>query len=63
MGKGVWGWVCWFAFLFILDFTIPFHMFKNVHQVTGSFLFWIIWIIAAIVSMFAIFVRWREESS
>lgn len=60
MGKAFWGWVCWFIFLFIVDFTIPFRALKGVERVTGSFLFWIIWMAIAIVSMFAIFLRWRE---
>jgi len=61
MGKAFWGWMCWFVLLFILDFTIPFLWLKDVPKITGSFLFWIIWIIVAITSMFVIFLRWREE--
>lgn len=61
MGKAFWGWMYWFVLLFILDFTVPFLLFKDVPKVTGSFLFWIIWIIVAITSMFVIFLRWREE--
>jgi hypothetical protein len=60
MGKAFWGWVCWFIFLFIVDFTIPFRALKEVQTVSGSFLFWIIWMAVAIVSMFAIFLRWGE---
>ncbi|MEJ2067378.1 MAG: hypothetical protein P8Y09_05415 [Deltaproteobacteria bacterium] len=44
----------------IVDFTIPFHALKEVQTVSGSFLFWIIWMAVAIVSMFAIFLRWGE---
>jgi hypothetical protein len=61
MRKALWGWMCWFIFLFIVDFTIPFHVLKGVQKVSGSFLFWIIWMTVAIVSMFAIFLRWREK--
>ena len=60
MGKAFWGWVCWFLLLFIVDFTVPFHALKGVQKVSGSFLFWIIWVAVAIASMFAIFLRWRE---
>lgn len=60
MGKAFWGWVCWFIFLFILDFTVPFHMLKDVPKITGGFLFWVIWIVAAIISMFIIFLKWKE---
>ena len=69
MGKVFWGWVCWFIFLFIVDFTIPFqdfipfHALKGIGKVSGSFLFWIIWMAIAIVSMFAIFLRWREKGT
>jgi len=61
MGKFFWGWVCWFVFLFILDFTIPFYVLKNVPTVMGSFLFWVIWMLVAIASMFIIFLRWKED--
>lgn len=61
MGKLFWGWVAWFLFLFVLDFTIPFIGFKHVPTVTGSFLFWTLWIVVAIASMFLIFSRWREN--
>ena len=60
MGKAFGGWVLWFIVLFIVDFTIPFHQLKGIQKVQGSFLFWIIWMAIAIVSMFAIFLRWRE---
>lgn len=56
----LWGWICWFGFLLILDFTIPFLALENVPRMTGSFLFWILWILAAIGSMFMIFLKWRE---
>jgi len=46
--KVFWGWVAWFLFLFVLDFTIPFLGLKDVPKVTGSFLFWILWILVAI---------------
>lgn len=60
MGKGFWGWIAWFLFLFVLDFFVPFIWLKNVPKITGSFLFWIIWITIAIVSMFLMILRWRE---
>jgi hypothetical protein len=33
---------------------------KGVPKVSGSFLFWLIWMSVAILSMFVIFLRWRE---
>ncbi len=60
MGKGFWGWIAWFIFLLLLDFVIPFFWLKNVPKITGSFLFWTLWVSVAIGSMFFIFLRWRE---
>lgn len=60
MGKGFWGWIAWFLFLFLLDFFVPFVWLKNVPKIAGSFLFWILWITVAMGSMFMIFLRWRE---
>ena len=60
MGKGLCGWIAWFLFLLVLDFAIPFVWLKSVPKITGSFLFWIVWISVAIGSMFLIFLRWRE---
>lgn len=61
MDKVFWAWVAWFIFLFALDFTIPFFVLKGVPKVTGSFLFWTLWIVVATVSMFLIFLKWREN--
>lgn len=60
MGKDFWGWIAWFLFLFLLDFVIPFSWLKDVPKITGSFLFWTLWVSAAIGSMFLIFLRWRD---
>jgi hypothetical protein len=60
MGKGLWGWLAWFVFLFLVDFFVPFRLLAEVPSVAGSFLFWILWVVAAIASMFVIFLRWRE---
>ena len=63
MNKSFGVWVGWFIFLLIVDFLVPFQMLKNVPRVSGSFLFWIIWVVVAIISMFFIFLRWREDDS
>jgi len=60
MDKKFLGWAAWFIFLIILDFSVPFLCFKHVPKVTGSFLFWVTWILVAIVSMFLIFLKWNE---
>lgn len=63
MGKSLWSWVGWFLFLFLLDFTLPFVLLKKIAAIQGSFLFWLIWIIVAIISMFIIFSQWRDNES
>jgi hypothetical protein len=60
LGKSFWGWIAWFLFLLLLDFVVPFVWLKNVPKITGSYLFWILWIAVGIGSMFLIFLRWRE---
>ncbi len=56
-------WACWFIFLFLVDFIIPFTLLTNVPRMSGSFLFWLIWIGVAIISMFMMFLRWQDEHS
>jgi len=53
------GWLMWFIFLFFLDLVVPFTWLSHVQKVTGAFLFWILWTIVALASMFAIFLKWR----
>jgi len=53
-------WLIWFLFLFLLDFLIPFTWLSHFQRITGAFLFWIIWILVAIVSMFMVFLKWRD---
>jgi hypothetical protein len=61
MGRSFWGWVSWFVFLFALDFIVPFKILKDSPTLMASFLFWVLWVIVAIVSMFIIFLRWQEN--
>jgi hypothetical protein len=59
MTKTVWAWV-WFGFLLALDIAIPWYVLTSVEKMSGAFLFWTIWVLAAIISAFVIFLRWRE---
>jgi hypothetical protein len=59
MTKTVWAWV-WFGFLLALDIAIPWYVLTSVEKMSGVFLFWTIWVLAAIISAFVIFLRWRE---
>ena len=61
MSKPFMKWFCWFVLLFIIDFTIPYTLLKDVPSVWGSLVFWIVWGIIAILSMFAIFIRWHDD--
>jgi hypothetical protein len=60
MGKKFWLWLAWFVFLLVLNFTIPFTMLKETASFYGSFMFWVIWDLVAIISMFLMFRGWRE---
>jgi hypothetical protein len=60
MKRAFWAWLSWFVFLFVADFVIPFHILREVKGVTGSFLFWIVWILVAILSMFVIISTWKD---
>ena len=59
MTKFTWAWI-WFAFLLALDIAIPWFVLTNVEKMSGAFLFWMIWVVAAIITAFVIFLRWRE---
>ena len=61
MKRAFWAWLSWFVFLFVADFVIPFYFLSEVKLVTGSFLFWILWIIIALISMFIIVSKWRDS--
>jgi hypothetical protein len=57
--KFAWAWV-WFGFLLALDIAIPWFVLTHVEKMSGAFLFWTVWVAAAIASAFFIFLRWRE---
>ncbi|MDD2388729.1 MAG: hypothetical protein PHP23_03235 [Desulfobacterales bacterium] len=63
MGKHFRAWVLWFIFLLVIDFTVPFLIFGHVPRLSGSFLFWVAWVIVAIISMFIMFAGWRENNT
>ena len=62
MTKFTWAWI-WFAFLLALDIAIPWFVLTNVEKMSGAFLFWTIWVVAAIITAFVIFLKWREVKS
>jgi hypothetical protein len=52
-------WV-WLAFLVALDLVVPWVLLGNEGRFVGAFLFWVVWTVVAIASMFVLFLRWRE---
>jgi amino acid transporter len=58
LGMTKWAWA-WFGFLLALDIAIPWYALTNVEKVSGAFLFWTLWVVAAIISAFIIFLGWR----
>lgn len=54
-------WVMWFLFLLLLGFGLPFLLLEGVTSLAGSFLFWTVWALVAIVSMFAAFLQWKDS--
>jgi len=62
MKKQLWAWITWFLFLFVLDFTVPFFVLDDIPRLRGSFLFWIVWMIIAVISMFIMFMGWKNNS-
>jgi len=59
MTKFTWAWT-WFAFLLALDIAIPRFVLTHVEKMSGAFLFWTVWVVAAIITAFVIFLKWRE---
>lgn len=46
--------------LLIADIVFPWYVLSGQASFAGAFLFWVVWIIIAIASMFVFFLRWRE---
>ena len=61
MQKSLALWIAWFVFLLLLNFYIPFVVLVDIPSLSGSFLFWIVWVVVAIISMFIIFLRWDTD--
>jgi len=59
MSKLRWAWA-WFVFMLVLDVVIPWAALTHVEAMSGAFLFWIIWVIVAIISAFVVFSKWQE---
>jgi len=59
MTKSKFAWV-WLLGLIVADIVFPWYVLGAVPRFSGAFLFWVVWTLIAIVSMFVLFLRWRE---
>ena len=50
----------WLGFLLVLDIVLPWFVLTRMEQMRGAFLFWTLWAAVAVVTAFAVFLRWRE---
>ena len=55
-----WGWILWFVFLLLLDYTLPYTVLSGVSKVYGAFLFWNLFALTAIASIYVLFWKWRD---
>jgi hypothetical protein len=55
-----WGWVLWFGFLLLLDYTLPYTVLSGVSKVYGAFLFWNLFALTAVASIFVLLWQWRD---
>lgn len=53
----VWAWL---GLLLLVDILVPWFVLSDHARFSGAFLFWVIWTVVAVVSMFVVFLRWRE---
>ncbi len=50
----------WFGFLLLLDYTLPYTVLSGVSKFYGAFLFWNLFAIAAVTSMFVLLWKWKD---
>jgi len=50
----------WLALLVVVDLALPWGVIGTSPRFSGPFLFWVVWTLVAIASMFVLFLRWRE---
>ena len=60
MGGKRWGWILWFGFLLLLDYTLPYTVLSEVSKFYGAFLFWNLFALMAIASIFVLLWKWRD---
>ncbi len=57
-----WRWVFWFFLLFCIDFLVPFTLLAERPTLAGSFLFWVVWTLVAMISMLIITAGWQDQN-
>jgi hypothetical protein len=55
-----WCWVLWFGFLLLLDYAVPYTVLSGVNKAYGAFLFWNLFALTAIGSIFILLWKWRD---
>lgn len=53
-------WVTWFIILILSAYIVPYIFMRESGKITGPFLFWIIFSLLAILSIFIITAKWRD---
>ncbi|MGC8963168.1 MAG: hypothetical protein ACP5LJ_03785 [Candidatus Bipolaricaulaceae bacterium] len=53
-------WFIWFSLLVSMAFLVPYTVLRDVHRLWGSFLFWNVFALLSIFSVFVLTGRWRD---
>ena len=53
-------WLAWFLALEVAAFLVPYTLLRNVERLWGAFLFWNVFAVLAIISLFLLTRGWRE---
>ncbi len=59
MGNQIKGWIIWFLVLVLSAFIVPFYLLSGVEKVSGAFLYWGLFALAAMISVGVITGKWR----
>jgi len=53
-------WLAWFLALEVVAFLVPYTVLRNVGRLWGAFLFWNLFALLAIASIFILTARWQD---
>jgi hypothetical protein len=53
-------WSVWFLTLEVAAFLVPYTLLRNVERLWGAFLFWNVFAVLAIISVFVLTQGWRD---